>query len=53
MLARLLHERVEHHLPAGLVEIDGELVAVDAGDGAGAELDVEDAGALAIGGFAG
>src|SRR5215210_7973378 len=41
--ARPLHEAVEHHFPSCLVEVDGELVAVDGGDGAGAELLVEDA----------
>jgi hypothetical protein len=38
-----LHEGVEHHLAACLVEIDGELVAVHGVDIAGTELDVEDA----------
>jgi hypothetical protein len=36
-----MNERVQHHLPTGLVEIDGQLVAVDAGDRVGAELDAE------------
>src|ERR1700704_5135123 len=38
-----LHEAIHHALLAGLVELDGELVAVDRGDVAVAELDVEHA----------
>src|SRR5690606_3924861 len=38
-----LDKGVQHPLGAGLLEIDGKLVAVDLGDGAVAELDVEDA----------
>src|SRR4051794_27606122 len=51
-----LRKTVEHHLPSRLVEVDGELVAVDGGDGAGAEFLVEaplaegEAG-IAAGGF--
>jgi len=41
--SRLLHEAVHHLLLAGLVELDGELVAVDDADAAIAELLVEDA----------
>src|SRR5688500_4831157 len=41
-LPRWFHKTVEYHLPPGLVEIDGELVAVDGGDRAGAEFLVED-----------
>src|SRR5687768_9736814 len=48
-LPRLLHKAIQHHLPAGLVEIDRQLVAVDARHRAGAELDVEDAGAGVVG----
>src|SRR5688500_9014621 len=47
---RPLHETIQHHLPPGLVEIDGELVAVDDRDGAGAEFLVEDSRARRIGG---
>ena len=38
-----LHKPVEHTLLAGAVEIDRQLVAFDAGDGAIAEFLVEDA----------
>src|ERR1700736_5664070 len=38
-----LHEAIHHALLAGLVELDGELVAVDRGDVAVAELEVEHA----------
>ncbi len=37
----LVEEAVHHPFLAGLVEIDGDLVAFDGGDRAGAELDVE------------
>lgn len=45
-----LEEAVENHFPAGLVEVNGELVAVDAGHGAGSELGVEDSLAVLEGG---
>ena len=38
-----LHEGIQHALLAGLVEIDGQLVAVDRADAAIAEFLVEDA----------
>ena len=40
---RPLHEAVEHHLAVRLVEINGELIAIYGGDGAGAEFWLEDA----------
>ena len=43
--SRPLHKTIHHALLAGLVEMDGELVAVDGGDVAVAEFLVEDAGA--------
>src|ERR1700750_1492543 len=45
-----LHKTIHHPLFAGLVEADGELVAVDGGDVAVAEFQVEDAVADAEGG---
>src|SRR5690606_260972 len=41
--SHLLHEPVQHPFLAGLVEIDRQLVAFDAGHIAVAEFDVEDA----------
>ena len=43
-----LHEAIQNHLPAGLVEIDCELVAIDFRDRAGPEFDVKHAVALAV-----
>src|SRR5215217_3998320 len=40
-LPHRLDETVQHHLPPRLVESDGELVAIDCGDGPGAEFRVE------------
>src|SRR5262245_29914728 len=48
-LPLLLHEAVDDLLLAGLVEVDGQLVALDAADGAVAELDVENAVAALVG----
>ena len=42
-LSRPLHETIHHALLPRLVELDGELVAVDGGDVAVAEFLVEDA----------
>src|SRR5687768_8327681 len=52
MLGVLLHEAVEHLLPPGLLEINGELVALDRIDLAVAEFQVEDAFADPVGGAA-
>ena len=38
---RSLHEALEHHLAAGFVEVDGELVAIDERDGARPEFQME------------
>src|SRR5712675_1924211 len=46
-----LHETIHHALLAGLVELDGELVAVDRDHVAVAELDVEDAVADLVSGY--
>src|SRR4051812_36044493 len=46
---RPLHKTIQHHLPPRLVEIDGELVAVDEGDGARTEFGVEHPAALGKG----
>jgi hypothetical protein len=48
--SRPLHETIHHALLAGLVELNGQLVAVDGGDVAVAEFLMEDAVAEGEGG---